>query len=318
MIPLLGLSLSKKGALALLLAVISVAATGSSACGSVRNDAEPLLATPTPVAAEHALVLPPTELTVAAVFDITTSADRFGPEAKALLANSLATWPAPGRGGVDITLSVLSSRSWDAGSQILAVHLDGLPERPVRRPTLARPATPLLEACAANTFDRANCVAKATTGYNEALAKSLEDETRADVEFRKDLDAFEHLFNQRKAEAAALAERITDLDLGHDSGGSDVSGALLRGAESLQRAKAAKRVLLVQSDLVPYGKQQPGVLDLHGIDVVTFFFDCPQGIDCSAHHQANEQALLAAGAVSVSWLDPGAARLTTNILEELH
>jgi hypothetical protein len=317
LIPLVGLSLSKKGATVLFLAVISMAATGSSACGSVRTDAEPLTSTPTAVVAEHAFALPSTELAVAAVFDITTSADRFGPEAKALLANSLATWPAPGRGGVDVTLSVLSSRSWDAASQLLAVHLDGVPEKPVRRVSIPRPPTPDLEACSVHTFDRAKCVANATTSYNEALARAVADEARADSELRKDLGAFEHLFNQRKAEAAALAERITNLDLGHDSAGSDVSGALLRGAETLQRPKAAKRILLVQSDLVPFGRQQPAILDLRGIDVVTFFFDCPQGIDCGAHRQANEQAFLAAGASSVSWLDPGAARLTTSILEEV-
>jgi hypothetical protein len=303
--------------LSLFLAAITLASTGCNALGSARNPADPLLATPTPVVPELAFALPPTELAVAAVFDITTSADRFGPEAKAFLANSLAAWPAPGRGGLDLTISVLSSRSWDAGSELLALHLDGLPERPLRRVSLPRPATPHLEACAVYTFDRGNCTAKTTTSYNEALARALDDEARAESELHTALAAFDTLLNQREAEAAAIAERITNLGLGHEAAGSDIAGALLRGAETLRRAKATKRVLLIESDLVPYGRQQPGVLDLRGIDVVAFFVDCPQGIDCGAHRKANEQALLAAGASSVVWLDPAASRLTTSILEEV-
>ena len=287
----------------------------AAGCGSARKDTDPILATPTAAASVLAVTIPPTTLAVQAVFDITSSADRFGPEAKAQLAASVAAWPAPGRGGLDVTVSVLSSRSWDAASQLLTVHLDGLPEKPVRRETLFRPQAPVLEACALNTFDRAKCTSNATKAYNTALAKALADEAAAGYELTVELTAYERLVSQRKAEAAALADRITNVDLRHDPAGSDVSGALLRAVESLRPAKATKRMLLVQSDLLPYGKQQPGVLDLTGIDIVVFFFDCPQGIDCSAHRLASEQAFLSAGAASVSWFDPAASRITTNILE---
>lgn len=286
-------------------------------CGSTRPAAAPLLPTPTPVPVEYSLSVPSTDLAIAAFFDTTSSADRFAAEAKLVLASSLAAWTSPGRGGIDISINTLSSRSWDEESQRLVARLDGLPAAPVLRTTLARPGAVQVAVCDANTFSRAKCIADATDHYNAALTAALEDEAKAEAELDVAFGAFTALAESRRQQADALAQRIIALDLGRDSTGSDISGALLRGAETLRASRASKRVMLIQSDLIPSGPQHPGSLDLRGIDIVTFFFDCPQGVDCGAHRDAYTNTFLAAGAASVSWLDVGASRLVPSILEEV-
>lgn len=301
--------------------VLTGVVLGGAACDEFNVDSRApvesrLLSAPTtavgPVSQQPRLE---TELAVYAIFDITSSADRFSLEAKAQLAASVAAWPKPGRGGLDVTVAILSSRSWDASQQLLSAHVDGLPPEPVRPTTTNRPQKPDLGECKSAPFGRDKCEATAVATYNTALSVVLEEERQAEAEFQSAVAEYELLVAARRSEAAAIGERILNVDLGKETAGSDVQGALLRAAETLAMSTASSRIALVASDMVPYGKQQPGTLNLSDTNVVVFYFDCPQGTDCTAHRQAQEALLLSAGAKSVAFFDPASSRLIPSILE---
>src|SRR5690606_33275315 len=111
-------------------------------------------------------------------------------------------------------------------------------------------------------FGRDKCEATAVATYNTALSVVLEEERQVDAEFQSAVAEYELLVAARRSEAAAIGERILNVELGKETAGSDVQGALLRAAETLAMSKASSRIALVASDLVPYGKQQPGTLNL--------------------------------------------------------
>ena len=117
----------------------------------------------------------------------------------------------------------------------------------------------------------------------------------------------------RGAEASALAEALDSIALPIDDRGTDIDGALARAAEQLRTSRASRKLLILWSDLKPYGAQHPGAIDLSNIEIVVVL-DCHQGVDCSAHRTAFSDRVLALGAVSIQWIDPSAASLT-NLLE---
>lgn len=286
-------------------------------CAPPVPDPPALEPTPGVTRMKQELTLPPTELALTAVFDITSSADRYADEAKALLAAHVAQWPVPGRGALELSIQVLNSKSWDAASIVLTARLEGLPARPIKRQTMTRPAEPDFSRCNQNAFGRGKCVSELTDRYNVELRLALEDDALADAELQEAMATFEQIASERHAQATALAETIVAQNLGRDPTASDVSGALLRASESFSGSPASRRAILIQSDFVPSGRQQPGTLALNAIAVIGWYFDCPQASDCQVHQRSVEEKLLSAGALSVRFLDPARSRLSANILEEI-
>lgn len=288
---------------------VLLAAAALSGCGSLATADQPMMVaptvTPTPTPTPSA---PPIELTAVLIIDTTTSANRYADDALNLFAEQMRSWPAPARGGLEVLLNIVSSSSYDAASTLFVGRLEGLPSAPGRRLPLARPEAPSMARCQANAFSRATCEADRTAGYNAALLAVLADEQAAEDEFRVATTAFQDLARLRQSEALVLADAVLAIDLPVDDRGSDIDGALLRASEQLRASEAPAKLLVVWSDLDRYGPQQPGALDLTGIDVLVVH-DCAQGVDCSAQRAELTARFTTSGAASVRWLDPSTARL---------
>jgi hypothetical protein len=274
-----------------------------------------LLELPAPTrAATRTLIVPETELTAVVLLDITTSAERYAEEAKSAVAGRLAAWFSPGRGGLDLHISRIASNSYDASNEIFSIAIQGLPEEPSLRPTLARPPAPDVQTCKANVFGRAACEAALTESHNAALQEAVADEDTAANEFEQARALFEQVRTQRLAEVAEVSEQIKLLDLVRDDRGTDLDGALLRAAEILQAARAPQKLLIVQSDMLPSGRQTPGELNLKVVNVLVIFYDCREG-DCAGRKAAWTERFIAAGAASVAWHDPASSRLLSDLFE---
>lgn len=295
--------------------LLAAAVLNGTACGELTTTNEAMMVAPT--ARPTAMATPTVQaLELAVVFtpDITTSANRYGDRALEIFAEAVTGWPAPGRGGLEVFLNLLSSTSYDASSTLFVGAVDGLPEAPTPRPPIERPRQPDLSACQDNAFARAKCEAGIVARYNAALGRAVEDEELAEREFRQATSAFQGLVVAREAEASALAEGLASLVLPVDDRGTDIDGALARAAEQLRSSIGGRKLLIVWSDLEPYGRQQPGVIDLTGIDVVVIL-DCHQGVDCPALRAAFSARVLALGATSIRWLEPSSA-VFANLLAE--
>ncbi|MFN0146546.1 MAG: hypothetical protein ACKVT1_08555 [Dehalococcoidia bacterium] len=292
---------------------------GTTACADAQKSSALIQPTPTPVATATApVVIPADELVVVSLHDVTSSAIRYQEEAKRLIADQLPLLPRPGHGGVQLVVGTITRNSFDPANTKLAVHIEGLAPKPERRTTARRPQAPDLTTCQRNPFGRQQCEAKLTSEYNTGLAAATADEAKAEGEYAAASTAWEAGLAARAAQLEAVAGQLRDLPLTLDSAGTDINGALLRAAEVLGASKAPKKLLLVSSDWIPWGKQQEG--DLHlpaGTIVKALFYDCIESRDCFARKQAWAERLLAAGAERVIWLDPGSSRLQTNIFEEV-
>ena len=293
--------------------LLTVVALGTAACGDLTPANQAIVVAPTPRPTATTTSVPPVDLAVVYTKDVTTSADRYGERALEVLSTAVADWPAPERGGLEVYLNVLSSTSYDAGSTVFVGAIAGLPGAPVLRPVLARPSQPDLAHCQANAFARSKCEGEIIERYNAALASAVEDERIAGRELDEATMAYTELLSVRRAEASALAEALDSIALPIDDRGTDIDGALARAAEQLRTSRASRKLLILWSDLEPYGAQHPGAIDLSNIEIVVVL-DCHQGVDCAAHRTAFSDRVLALGALSIQWIDPSVASLT-NLLD---
>lgn len=271
-----------------------------------------LLVAPSSTPTSPVLTIPETELATVVLLDATTSADRFAEEAKAIVSDRLASWFIPGHGGLELHLNRITSDSYDASNELFSAAIPGLPEEPVLRPTLQHPAGPDFASCKKNAFGRAACEAELTNNYNLALHEALADEEAAAVELDEATALFEELHASRLAEAEQVAEQLRSLDPGSDDRGTDLDGAFLRAAEILQASHAPKKLVIVQSDMLPWGHQSTGTLDLTNVIVLVWFYDCRED-DCGARKAMWTERFTAAGALSVQWLDPASSRVLTDL-----
>lgn len=296
----------------------SLLATGmllGTACQRIGSDPSAGLSpTPTIATTTVSFTTPPAQLGVVMLADITTSTKTsYVSGAMTLVADQLQQWLQPGHGGAQFVLSLIDHDSYDTANERLAFQFDGLPPKPVRRTTVPRPAQPDYASCQANAFSRAQCEQHLTATYNTDLAKSTADEQAADMKYAETLDSYNKLVAQREGQVKSLTDRLRGLDLPIDDTGTDVSGALLRGAQALAAMHTPDKYLVIQSDLVPSGPQQPGSLDLTGVHVVVVYWDCHQDDACSQRQQAMEAEFKAAGAASVQWYDPAGSALITDL-----
>lgn len=299
------------------LGIATLSSLALAACAP--EDADPsksLLSAPTSIPTPiDAPTTPPLDRAVALVLDVTSSTRaEYLTGAEVLLADAVDNWSQPGRGGVDLVVTLINSYSYDPVNQVVAARLDGLPPVPTLRAAKVRPPQPDLLTCQKNAFNRVKCEEALVSDYNAALREALEDEQAARSDHDGAVSAYETLVQQRSAEAKKISENLRTLKLETDNTASDIWGGFLRAAEFLSASSAVHKRLIVQSDLEATGPQQSGVLDLTGIDVVVIFWDCRESQSCASRKDAATARFLASGASSVAFFDPASSRLLSNVL----
>lgn len=313
------MSTTRKWFLASFSVLAIASASLAAACDGYAS--APATVPPTPasvVAAATLAPVPADAVVVVSLFDVTSSAIRFQEEAKHLLAGQLQVLLAPGSGGFQLVAGTISSNSFDAANTKLAARVAGLPPKPLVAAVSPRPSAPDLSTCQQNPFGRTQCEAKLTSGYTARFNAVLDEESRATAAFDEATAAWQQTADARTNEVASLAAQLSALPLTLDSTGTDIWGGLLRAAETLSSSSAPRKLLVVASDWLPYGRQQEGELHLPaGTIVKAIFYDCVESRGCLDRKRTWTEKLVAAGAERVVWLDPGASRLEAAIFSEV-
>jgi hypothetical protein len=220
-----------------------------------------------------------------------------------------------GQGPISLFLNKVGPDSYAPASTLLAVRLPATPRLPGRRPTKPRPSIPDDAGCQKETFGKQRCIDSATAAYASDLCNVMADEAKAQADYENDLKVFNEELLAARFNAKRQTDQLRQCALDASDTASDIMGAFIVASQNLAATGASFRLLIAQSDLMPYGRQSAGEIELTGVHVRVIDWDVRDA--AAAKHSLDlwHGRFRDAGAASVRFLTP-AQTAVTDLMEE--
>jgi hypothetical protein len=231
-------------------------------------------------------------------------------DAKTRAADLIDRLFGPGQGPVFSFVNEIGPDSFAPRRGLLSFRQPPVPNQPSRRQTKARPPEPDYSACQKQTFGKQRCIADLDASYQASLSAVLADEAQAQQEYLDKLQTFDGILAAARANVKEQTDQIRALAMHPTDVASDILGALLVAGQNLASVQADFKLLLVQSDLIPFGPQSSGNLALDGVHVALIDWDARDSAEAGHLRQLWEARFRAAGAASVRFLSPAITAIT--------
>ena len=215
-----------------------------------------------------------------------------------------------GQGPLSAFLNAVAPDSYAPRNTYVAFRLPATPSIPSRRATKSRPAEPDYSRCQKETFSKERCIEGIKSAHATALADVLADEASAQGTYNEDLQAFHAEFAAARTTAKRQTDELRQIALKASDAGSDITGAFLVAAENMAASNAKFRLLIAQSDLVAFGKQSSGAMNLSGVHVRVINWDARDAATAKGMMEVWAGRFRAAGASSVRFLTPAQTAIT--------
>ena len=134
------------------------------------------------------------------------------------------------------------------------------------------------------------------------------------MDYEHRLGKFDSDFAAACSSAKEQSNRIKALEVKSTNIASDISGAFLVAGQNLASVGADFKLLLAQTDLIPFGRQSAGELRLEGVHVRLIDWDARDAVAAERLRGLWEGRFRDAGAASVRFLSP-AATAVVDLLE---
>jgi len=250
-------------------------------------------ATPQPVPAE--------KLHLVACYDASSS---YPPElrvqAQGQVSSMLRSLIGPGFPGALVHERWITHHTRSSEARLASYEIPAVPPQPVADPYPPAPPTPNPDD-PAFLYDK-DAREAAQSAYESAARDWEAQKSAIDQAYLAAQDAVNDavaaavgIIDARDAAIAAAVVPQAD--------GSDIGGCPQKAGDVLQGGNAPK-VLIIASDMEPYGQQDIGSLSLSGVRVMVLGFHCDLAVECQERREYWTGIFTAAGAASVDFFDP--------------
>jgi hypothetical protein len=209
-----------------------------------------------------------------------------------------------GQGPLAVFVHAVGPDSFAPSSSLLAFRIPALPALPSRRETKVRPPTPEYGTCEKETFSKQRCIEQANSAYETELKDVVAAEKEAQADYERRLAAFEAELATARSGVKQATDRLRALETKSTNVASDISGAFLVAGQNLTSIGADFKLLLAQTDLIPFGRQSTGELRLEGVHVRLMDWDARDAVAAEGLRDLWEGRFRDAGAASVRFLSP--------------
>lgn len=218
-------------------------------------------------------------LTLVAKFD-RTSSYHYVAQAKADFVEAVRL--LVDAGGCDIRLypGYVEANSFAAAAQGQRITVPACPVPP--RTPLGPPAPPQPDLSSCTPF-AAKCEDDLQAKYLKKMKAWQESRDKAVATYAAELQRYEQAVSTIRARALADLERLLRTPVAPEQAGTDIHGLWVSTGELLRAERGRRQLVVVASDLRPFGYQSGGEIPPMSEAVVAVaFFECDEPVACQA------------------------------------